>query len=148
LSDSELEEELLKMTDSYTNELFAPNFEGTQSVVFPVSRLVVDPERFIDDDQENMAARGMGAIYTRISDGRPLRNPPSKNERKVVIERFYRPHHLKLQESVETCLQRFGRSTGGCPKTGTELCDKQTFCGVDRSERILPKKFECEFYHD
>ena len=111
LSEPDLETELIKMTDSYTDELFVPNFEGVQTVVFPVSRLVVDPERFLDDEKEIMSERGMGVIYTCMSAGRPLRNPPSEVERKILIDRYYKPHHLKLRESVAICLQRFGRST-------------------------------------
>jgi hypothetical protein len=41
--------------------------------VFPVSRLVVDPERFVDDATEPMAACGMGVIYTQTSQRMPLR---------------------------------------------------------------------------
>jgi len=42
--------------------------------VFPVSRLVVDVERFPDDEDEPMAGRGMGAVYTRLSSGERLRD--------------------------------------------------------------------------
>ena len=97
------------MTDSYTDELFAPKSEYMQTVVFPVSRLALDPERFEDDAQEVMAERGMGVIYARTSDGLLLREAPTENERKILIERYYKPHHLKLQESVDVCLQSFGR---------------------------------------
>ena len=45
----------------------------TARVVFPVSRLVVDPERFLYDAHEPMAARGMGAVYEQTADLRPLR---------------------------------------------------------------------------
>ena len=41
----DLADEQLKMTDRYCDELFS----GYDSVVFPVSRLVCDPERFRDD---------------------------------------------------------------------------------------------------
>jgi len=41
---------------------------------FSVSRLVVDPERLPDDASESMSAKGMGAVYTRTSDGAPLRS--------------------------------------------------------------------------
>ena len=52
------------MTDHFTDELFAGS-SGTARVVYPVSRLVVDPERFVDDAQETMVSRGMGVIYTK-----------------------------------------------------------------------------------
>ncbi len=63
-------------------------------MVFPVSRLVVDPERFEKDDEEPMAARGMGVVYELTSHGQPLRVFPSSSaaeERGKLLERFYRP---------------------------------------------------------
>ena len=77
VSDEVLSHELLVMTDRYTDELFAVRSPDASPVRFPVSRLVVDPERYLDDTSEPMAARGMGVIYTRTSDGRALRSPPS-----------------------------------------------------------------------
>ena len=73
LSDEDLATELLRMTDAYTDELFRLDPRLARMVTSPVSRLVVDPERFPDDAVESMASRGMGAIYTRTSDGSPLR---------------------------------------------------------------------------
>ena len=43
LSDAELARELTRMTDAHTDHLFA--LEGATQVVFPVSCLLVDPER-------------------------------------------------------------------------------------------------------
>jgi N-formylglutamate amidohydrolase len=98
LDDMELREELIRMTDAYTDELFM--FSGSVSVVFPISRLAVDPERFLDDSEEPMAEKGMGVIYTKTSDGRPLRKPPLPDEREALIARFYVPHHRALEEAV------------------------------------------------
>ena len=95
------------MTDRYTDELFA--LPGVSTVRFPVSRLVVDPERFVDDDAEPMAARGMGVVYTRRSDGQPLRAPPPPNARQSLIERFYLPHHAELTTAVGRSLEAHGR---------------------------------------
>jgi N-formylglutamate amidohydrolase len=79
--------ELDRLTDHYTDELFdhrgPPEFA---TVRFPVSRFVVDPERFEDDAQEPMAARGQGAIYTRTTDARSLRNPPTAAERDALLD--------------------------------------------------------------
>ena len=94
------------MTDWHTEDLFG--LPGLQRIVFPVSRLVVDPERFIDEDQEVMAARGMGVIYTRTSGGEPLRAPPSPEELTLLIDRFYRPHHRRLSKAVEGALEEHG----------------------------------------
>jgi N-formylglutamate deformylase len=55
------------MTDHFTQALFAQSCGEAIVVRAPVSRLVVDVERFADDVQETMAARGMVAIYVVTS---------------------------------------------------------------------------------
>lgn len=108
LADLDLERELLAMTDHYTDELFSLPANLACTVRFPVSRLVVDPERFESDEQEAMAARGMGAVYTRTSDGRPLRAQISPSHREQLLARYYRPHHSALSESVGAALATHG----------------------------------------
>jgi N-formylglutamate amidohydrolase len=49
LDDAELSAELLRMTDAYTDELFPLTPVEAGRVVFPVSRLVCDVERFSSD---------------------------------------------------------------------------------------------------
>ena len=46
LSDQELQTELNRITDHATDLIFQQAFPEAPAVVFPVSRLVVDPERF------------------------------------------------------------------------------------------------------
>lgn len=104
LSDSELHDELIRMTDSFADELFVCEHASARRVVFPVSRLVVDPERFPDDHQEPMAAKGMGAVYRRTSDGRPLRKALSNQERRDLIATYYQPHHEVLTAAVQMAL--------------------------------------------
>jgi N-formylglutamate deformylase len=76
LNDAELNNELLRMTDAYTDELFPPTRVEAGRVVFPLSRLICDVERFPSDEDEPMATRGMGAIYTRTSMDHILRPQP------------------------------------------------------------------------
>jgi N-formylglutamate amidohydrolase len=109
ISDAELNAELLRMTDAYTAELFPPTIHEAERIVFPVSRIVCDVERFPDDAAEPMAARGMGAIYTRTSAGNPLREMLSPNERERIITRWYRPHHELLTSAVDRVLSHHGR---------------------------------------
>jgi len=52
-----------------------------------------------------MAARGMGVIYTRTTDGGVLREPPSAAERESLLDRFYRPHHERLPRAVDAALE-------------------------------------------
>jgi len=109
LTDDALRVELLRMTDAYTDELFALPHDVAIQVRFPVSRLVVDPERFVDDSQEVMASKGMGVIYMRTADGRPLREELASSEPAKLVSQYYRPHHDRLTASVESCLGNHGR---------------------------------------
>jgi N-formylglutamate amidohydrolase len=109
VTESELERELLVMTDWHTEQIFTGALSDAASVVFPVSRLVVDPERFLSDEWEPMAKVGMGAVYVSRHNGTPLRNKPSDKERAALIGRFYDPHHEKLERVVATILTEAGR---------------------------------------
>jgi N-formylglutamate deformylase len=101
-TDFELELELLMMTDAYTGELFGADlFPEDMTVVFPVSRLVVDPERFSNDNAEPMAKGGMGVVYTATHDGRPLRRTLAPHERQALLNVYYFPHHQRLSEAVD-----------------------------------------------
>jgi N-formylglutamate amidohydrolase len=104
LDDEALERELDRMTDHDTDALFAMSGAAIATLRFPISRLVVDPERFEDDAEEPMAQRGQGVIYTLTSDGHALRHPPTPAERAVLLERFYRPHHACLTRAVQAAL--------------------------------------------
>lgn len=109
LSDRELDDQVRLITDHFTDELFDIQGIETTRIVFPVSRLVLDPERFIDDAQEQMAQKGMGVIYEKTIDGKPLRNKPSSEEREALIKRYYHPHHQRLTEAVDIALSNAGR---------------------------------------
>jgi len=106
LKDDQLRRELLRMTDLFTDELFAS--PAVKSVVYPFSRLVVDPERFERDDLEAMAARGMGAVYTRTSDEGILRRNLDSSTRARLIEKYYDPHHKRLETAVAKSLRLHG----------------------------------------
>ena len=104
LSDQELQAELNRITDHATDRTFQQAFPEAKAIVFPVSRLVVDPERFSDDFQEPMSQVGMGVTYTKGSLRQPLREQPSQAKRQELLERYYIPHHQKLTEAVEESL--------------------------------------------
>lgn len=104
LSEKELLRELLTMTDHFTDELFRVSENLAKTVAFPVSRLVLDPERFLNDKDEPMAAKGMGVIYTLTSSGRPLRRALSIQERDELLSLYYFPHHLRLAQEVDAAL--------------------------------------------
>ena len=110
LTAAELEEEILRMTDHFTDELFVAFRPSTQVIRCPVSRLMVDPERFVDDQLEPMARLGMGVIYTMTSQGKKLRVLPSPGERKRLLESYYFPHHRRLKTAVDNELNKNGHA--------------------------------------
>ena len=96
LSDQELQEELNRITDHATDVIFQQAFSEAKAIMFPVSRLVVDPERFSEDSQEPMSQVGMCVTYTKGSLRQPLRKQPTQEKRQELLERYYIPHHQKL----------------------------------------------------
>ncbi len=106
--DKELCAELLKSTDWFTDELFRHPL--AVPVVFPVSRLVVDPERFIDDSLEPMAAIGRGVIYQSTADQTPLSRPLTDEERETRLAAYYKPHHAAFERIVDQELARCGKA--------------------------------------
>ena len=109
LNDEDLAAEILRMTDWFTDDLFSLAVDVHDVIVrFPVSRLVVDPERFAEDALEPMSQVGMGAIYTQTSLGAQLRRAISQDQRKVLIETYYVPHHQKLECAIEAELEKMG----------------------------------------
>ncbi len=109
LPDTELELEIQRMTDHFTHALFAEPNNNSNVVRAPVSRLVVDVERFPDDSQEPMAARGMGALYEVTSHLAPLRRSLTQEERLVLMKNWYHPHHERLEVQVADCIDRYGK---------------------------------------
>ena len=65
LSDRELDDGLVRLTDWYTDELFDLPDDIAIAVRYPVSRLVCDPERFPDDSQEAASEIGRGCESER-----------------------------------------------------------------------------------
>ena len=105
LSDEQLNQELVTMTDAFTDELFDLGGRADR-LEFAVSRLLVDPERFPVDADEPMAAKGMGAVYVKTHDCRPLKSDTSREE---LMNAYYYPHHAKLEAWVKRNLDRQGR---------------------------------------
>ena len=108
LSPSELSRESLRLTDAHTAALYAEGCLPADILRARVSRLVVDVERFADDDREPCSRVGMGATYLRTCDGRPLRRlTPVRREQ--LMRAYYWPHHAALEAVATVRLARFGR---------------------------------------
>lgn len=103
LSEADLDRELDLMTDSLTEEL--ARAVSDRVLAAPVSRLVVDVERF-PDDRESMNAVGMGAVYTRTHDGAVLRDTVDP----TVLDRWFHPHAAAVTAEVDAMLAEHGRA--------------------------------------
>jgi len=135
LSDEELRRELLVMTDLYTNEVHVD--PGLARVIeAPVSRLVVDVERFRDDAGEAMSQVGMGAVYTRTHEGRELR-AITREAREDLLETYYDPHHRELAQATLAALKDHGRCL---------IIDVHSFsdaCLLHEPDRTIPRPDIC-----
>lgn len=112
LSDEELHYEMNVMTDSFTDELFEfdTSDESIAGIVFPVNRLLVDPERFSDDDLEPMSKKGMGVLYSRTHRGEPMRRELELAERSALLEKYYFSHQKLVSDAVGEELAENGSS--------------------------------------
>ena len=111
LSDAELADEMLRLHDAYTDDLYAGlGALGVTSFVNRRSRFVFDPERFLDELAEPMAPRGMGIVYWRGTRMQPLREVSTELRARRVRE-LYEPYHAALDAVVADLLTEFGTCT-------------------------------------
>lgn len=103
LNNSELFKEQLKMTDSFTDDLFDLPLKR---IVFPISRLLCDVERFRDENVEPMCKKGMGICYTRTSELSPLKRTTDNYTNSMML--MYDAHHRQLVTKIEECLRQSG----------------------------------------
>ena len=104
LSKKDLEIELLKMTDHFTDELFDISCSNIHQLKFPLSRLLVDVERFEEDELEPMFKVGMGCIYEKTHDGKSLKLV--KDIKHELINKFYKTHHENFTKIVDAKLKQ------------------------------------------
>ncbi len=112
LSDAELAAESASLTDRRTDviALRAADLAVVRpfAIVNRVSRLVVDPERFTDD-REEMAAVGMGAVYTHGTRGQRIRADDPVHAAELLAA-FYRPWAAAVEAAVQGRLAATGRA--------------------------------------
>jgi len=99
LSKKDLQIEILKMTDHFTDELFDISGDNIYQLKFPLSRLLVDVERFETDELETMFKVGMGCVYEKTHDGNSLKLV--KNIKDELINKFYKTHHENFTKIVD-----------------------------------------------
>ncbi|PKL85435.1 MAG: hypothetical protein CVV22_07700 [Ignavibacteriae bacterium HGW-Ignavibacteriae-1] len=107
VSKKELEEEILKLTDWHTEDLF--HSDEDDMIIADFSRIFCDAERFADDSQEIMSQFGMGVLYENSDDGEVIRTiSPALRER--ILQGYYWRHHQKLSQSVNQQLKSFDKA--------------------------------------
>jgi len=108
LDDPSVRRELDRMTDAHTDVMAGRAAAAARlrpwCFVNRLSRLVVDPERF-PDEREHLLAVGMGAVYTRTSDGQPLREADDS-----LVEQWFRPYARAMTDLVDERLAAAGRA--------------------------------------
>ena len=107
MNSEELFQEQIKMTDSYTNELF--DIDDIQKLVFPLSRLICDVERFRNEEDEEMTKQGMWVCYTQTSDCKPLKMTDKKHKQEI-LKRYYDKYHTKFGQLVARSLKNYGNT--------------------------------------
>lgn len=112
LDDDDLAAEVAALTDQRTDEVAAAAADGARVrpwlLVNPVSRFVVDVERF-PDEREEMTAVGMGAVYTHGTCGQRLRDDdPAHHD--ALLAAFYVPWAAAVEQAVQERIAATGRA--------------------------------------
>ena len=104
LDHEKLRQELLNTTDLYTDELFQ---SVARTLIFPVSRLICDVERFRNEKEEIMSKFGMWICYTRTSTQEKLKRVDAKHKREI-LKNYYDAYHAMFTRTVEEKLSNYG----------------------------------------
>ena len=105
IDDSELNKEVRLMADLFVDRL-VENIDE-EKIIFPISRIVCDVERFRDDKDEEMARQGMGVVYTKRHDLGPLRKKGVDAEK--IKSDLYDKHHAVFESKVNNMLENYGK---------------------------------------
>lgn len=102
-TEDEIQQEIIKLTDWYTDDLF--DSEEDDKIIAPFSRIFCDVERFADDNLEVMSKFGMGVLYEKLDNGNQLRTVTSKLKSDVLKD-YYWKHHNRLNDAVKNHLDQ------------------------------------------
>lgn len=105
LDENSFNEENVFCADLSVDRLLPADLQNI--VRFPMSRLLCDAERFLDDEEESMSMYGMGAVYIKDSKGRTLIEV-DEAYKTAVINEYYLPHHNRMDEMTAGILDRYG----------------------------------------
>ena len=101
--ENKIQNEIVKLTDWYTDELFFTNTDTM--IIAPFSRIFCDVERFENDEDEVMSKVGMGAVYERFDNGDLLRNVTTDLRAKIIKD-YYWNHHNAFSDKVKEQLDK------------------------------------------
>ena len=102
-----LNNEILKLTDWYTDDLF--HSDTDEMIIANFSRIFCDPERFSEDEHEEMASVGMGVLYEKTDDNLLMRKITHELRTKI-LDKYYWVHHQKLNNAVNQQLEKYGKA--------------------------------------
>lgn len=89
-----------KMRDAGIRDMIPRTYRtASQSICFPVSRLLCDVERFLGQE-EIMEQYGMGFCYERAFDGTRIKNADDELKAKTLL--YYQKHHERVDEICRT----------------------------------------------
>ena len=106
VDDEQLAREHALLVDHHALELFLDGRCTVPHVRANASRLVVDVERFWDDDKEPAAQVGFGAVYKKTTRGTALRGDFVRTD--PLLER-HNQHHARLAAAIGETLEDHGR---------------------------------------
>ena len=92
--------------DLYTDDLY--RYPAT-SIIFPVSRLICDVERFRDPEDEAMSKLGMWICYTHDQNGQRIANYDNHHANEILTN-YYDKHHAQLTNATAVKLQTFNQA--------------------------------------
>ena len=102
IDEKELKKEQLLMTDSYTDEHFNTK---NKKIIFPISRLICDVERFRNEQDEEMTKQGMWVCYTKTHNQKQIKTV-SETHKQEILDKYYDKHHKLFKEEVENILNQ------------------------------------------
>lgn len=97
IDEEEIKKENIFLCDELVDTFIPSEFSNV--VKFPYSRMFIDVERFRSDKQETMSKLGMGAVYTKDSNGRIFISYDNFY-RERILKKYYDIHHKLLEEKT------------------------------------------------